>query len=183
MENEDFENVEPVHDFMTPFLRQARFREAAFIHKVTPLRPDDGLFADDLHLRNIYDRSSPHEWVAELDSENKEVGFIPALNSVTALEISSEVGQNFIEALDVYDTPCVWTPTARYYLFNLVDPSTLAPVESMVPGLRFLSQREFMPYPGTMIEGQLVHWDISPDFYEPMELPAELRKDRTKAKA
>ncbi len=174
MENEEFATVEPVHDFMTPLLRQARFREAAFIHKVTPLRPDDGLFADDLHLRNIYDRSSPHEWVAELDSGNKEVGFIPALNSVTALEISSEVGQNFIEDLEVYDTPCVWTPTARYYLFDLVDPSALAPAVSMVPGLRFLGEREFMPYPGTIIDGQLVHWEISPDFYEPMDLPEKL---------
>jgi hypothetical protein len=183
LENEEFETVESVNDFMTPYLRQARFREAAFIHKVTPLWPDDSQFADDLHLRNIYDRTTPDEWVAELDCGDKEVGFLPALNNVTAVEVRSEVGQNFINNLEVYDTPCVWTPTARYYLFALVDPSALAPAVSMVPGLRFLGEREFMPYPGTMIEGKLVHWEISPDFYEPMELPAELRSDSTKAKA
>lgn len=175
MEDEEYEYVESVHDFMTPYLRQARFQEAAFFHKVAPRWPNDGQFADNLHLLDLWDRTTPHEDVADLDCGIAEVGFIPEVNNVAVLEVCSETGQERIVGLGIFDTPRVWTPKARYYLFKHVDPSTLAPAESLTPGLRFLGEREFMPYPGTMIDGQMVHWEVSPYDFRPMPLPEEFR--------
>ncbi|MCW1401059.1 hypothetical protein OKA06_01470 [Novosphingobium sp. MW5] len=102
------------------------------------------------------------------------------MNDVTVLEVYTATGLEQIFGLDAKDTSRVWTPQARYYLFKFVEPSERS--EHLGPGLRFLGDDEWMPYPGTMIEGQLAHWEISPDDYSPMPLPEELRnRDALKA--
>lgn len=167
---------EHTHNYKTPYLRRHRFFEAIAYHKVVPLWPG-GCDDHATLVRDLFDRSTDDEAIAYFDFREPEVGFPAALNDVTVLEVYSATGLETISELEVDDTPRVWTPHARYYLFKFVDPSMRVPSDYMCPGLRWLPDDEWMPYPGTMIEGRLVHWEISPNDFDPMPLPEELRND------
>lgn len=164
------------HNYKTPALRRYRFSEAVFFHKVVPLWPR-GCNDYDTLVPHLFDRKTDAESIDYLNFRDAEVGFPAALNDVTVVEVFSATGLERIADLDVDGTPRVWTPHSRYVLFKYVEPHKCLPSDHLAPGLRFLGEHEFMPYPGTMIEGQLVHWEVSPDHFSPMELPAEFRSD------
>lgn len=178
---EMFENLEVSHDYKTPYLRRHRFHEAVAYHKVVPLWPR-GCHDPDIITRELFDRTTDCDAIAYFDFREPEVGFPPKLNGVTVIEVYTATGLEQILDLEVDDTPRVWTPQARYYLFKFVEPSERVPPEFLGPGLRWLRDDEWMPYPGTMIDGQLVHWEVSPNDFDPMPLPGELRnRDALKA--
>lgn len=174
---EMFENMEVSHDYKTPYLRRHRFHEAVTYHKVVPLWPG-GCHDLQMLLRGVFDRTTDYESIEYLDFREPEVGFLAKLNNVTVLEVYSATGLERVLDLEVEDTPRVWTPQARYYLFKFVDPAERLPSELLGPGLRWLRDDEWMPYPGTMIGSQLVHWEISPNDFAPMPLPDDWRNDK-----
>lgn len=128
-------------------------------------------------MRGVFDSSTDYEGIEYLDFREPEIGFLAALNDVTVLEVYSATGLEMINGLEANDTPRVWTPQARYYLFKFVEPSDRLPSKYLGPGLRWLCEDEWMPFPGTMIGGQLVHWEVDCVFDHPMPLPDELRNN------
>lgn len=79
-----------------------------------------------------------------------------------------------MDELELETMPTIWTPDARYYLFNYVPPDRLASAKCPVPGARLLSDGDWIPYPGSWVKGQLAHWEFEPSWFEKIDLPDEL---------
>ncbi|TCJ39583.1 hypothetical protein [Parafrankia sp. BMG5.11] len=135
-----------------------------------------GCIGHNPNLEDICDGLSDNETIADLDESDALVGFpVGLINRVTVLEVSSAPGQELVENLDLHDTPRFWTPAARFYLFEYVVPSAVLPGNRLVPGLRLLTDGDCTTYPGNLVDGQLVHWEMDPWAVGLQPLPQELR--------
>ena len=164
--------------FLTPRRRRHRFSEAVRDgYKVLPFWPGDAPSLPQ-YITDIISPSACEESLWYLDEGDAEVSFpVGEINSATVLEVSSEAGQEWLDTLDVWDTPQFWTPEARYYLFRHVQTAELPPPNKLLPGLRLLNDGDMIIYPGSMAHGQLVHWEIEPYYAAPMPLPCEIWPD------
>ena len=150
--------------FLTPYQHRHRFWEAIWNshHKVFPLWPGGNHEIPELH-RGIFDQSVDDESILYLDESDADVAFpIGAINQTTVVEVSSALGQDLIDEFDLELGARIWTPTARYYLFNYIEPSALGSAKHAVAGLRIVSDGEWIPYPGNIMDGHLVHWEHDP---------------------
>lgn len=129
--------------------------------------------------RGIFDRTFDDESIEYLDDSEAEVGFpTGAMNKITVVEVSSEEAQHWMEELELEPGARIWTPESRFYLFDYVEPSVLRSVKSPVPGLRFLNDGDWIPYPGNLMDGHLVHWEHDPWAVGTYPLPKEFWDQR-----
>lgn len=167
------------HDFLIPYSHRHRFFVAVQHngHKVASIWPW-GPRDPDQWLREMYDQDCDADSLSDVDNSDAEVGFpVGSINGVTVLEVWNAAGQDWVDKLDPYvqDTPRIWSPNARHYLFKYVEPSALALADQLPSGLRLLNDGDWISYPGNLIDGQLVHWEIDMCFDNPLPLPPELR--------
>lgn len=165
----------PVHQFMIPYLRRHRFWEAAFNtrYKVFPLWPG--------HDRGIPDRpalfvdyQTKDDEVSYLDESDADIGFpTGAINQVTGVEVTSPGGQEWMDYLELEPGAQIWTPQARFYLFDYIEPSALPAANRPFPGLRIVNDGEWIPHPGSLMDGHLVHWEHDPWAVGTHPLPAK----------
>lgn len=169
-------------NFLTPFLRRHRFAEAVWYrYKIWPMWPGSEPLLPRVE-QDILSMSACAESIAYLDEHDADVGFpAGAINGVTVLEVRTEEAQDWLDALNVFETPRIWSPRARYYLFQYMASSELVPSERLVSGLSFLNDGDWIRFPGSMMDGQLVHWEVDPHYASPMPLPIALRNSTAQA--
>lgn len=166
---------DPNH-FLAPYLHRNRFFEAVrhSRHRVAPIWPLEPEENSEL-LKRSFDRDVEAEELALLDDSDAEVAFpAGAINSTTVVEVASPPAQAWLDQLSVSDTPRFWTPEARYYLFTYVETSALPAQGCQPPGLRFLNDGDWITYPGNLMDGYLIHWEVDPWYEDPKPLPQEL---------
>lgn len=142
--------------FLTPYLRRNRFFEAVrnSRHKVFPLWPGGSRDFAEL-IRDVFD-DSDEEAIAVLDDSDAYVGFpVGAINYVTVVEVRSAIAQAWMDTLKLNPGARIWTPTARYYLFDHIGQTSRSVIECSVPGIRILNDGEWIPYPGNLADGDL----------------------------
>ena len=169
-------NLDP-RPFPTPYLRRHRFHEAVANsgHKVfaIPL----GIAAEEIPAlaRMLIEKgttSEDHLW--DFDEGQFEIGLpVGSVNDTTVLGVFDEPAQDWVDELELETMPTIWTPDARYYLFNYVKPDRLAAANCPVPGARLLGDGDWVPYPGSWVNGQLVHWEFEPCWFEKLDLPVQ----------
>lgn len=150
--------------FLTPYLRSFRFFEAVGNsgHKVFAIWPGTELAKIPASLDRV-DQATPMEQIFDLDDSPADVGFpTGAINSATVVEVSSAAGQAWMDALQIAGGARIWTPNARYYLFDYIEQFAVPWKNCAIPGLRVLNDGEWIPYPGSFIDGLLVHWEYDP---------------------
>lgn len=153
-----------VDEFLVPHLRRHRFWEAVgnSNHKVFPLWPGGCHHIPPLH-QGIFDRDVDDESIQYLDDSDAEVAFpTGAINQTTVIEVSSGIGQDLMDGLELEQGARIWTPKARYYLFGYIETSALPETECMIRGLRVLNDGDWIPYPGNLMDGHLVPWEHDP---------------------
>lgn len=166
----------PVHQFLIPYVRRRRFWEAIRVnnHKVFPLWAG-GCHKVPLPHQGIFDQSVDDKSISYLEEREAEVAFpTGAINHATAIEVTSAIGQ---ELMDVYvqeQAAQIWTPNARYYVFDYIQPSDLPLQEHLFSGLRIFNDGDWMPYPGNLIDGHIVHWEHDPFEADGHPLPRDL---------
>lgn len=169
-------NLDP-RPFPTPYLRRHRFHEAIANshHKVFAIPP--GTAPEDIPAlaRMLIEKgtaSKDHLW--DFDEGQFEIGFpIGSVNDTTVLSVFDARAQDWVDELELEQMPTIWSPDARYYLFNYVKPDWLALASCPVSGLRLLNDGQWIPYPGSWQDGQLVHWEFEPAWFEKLDLPQE----------
>lgn len=164
-----------IQSFLTPHLRRHRFSKAiGNIHKVFPLWPGGSRDYARL-LLDIWDYDTDAELISYMDESVADVGFpTGAINKTTVVEVSSETGQDLIDELELEPGATTWTPKARYYFFNYIEPSVLGSANRPIKGLRISNDGEWIPYPGSHMDGHLVHWEHEPWFVGTHPMPQEL---------
>ena len=163
--------------FPTPYLRRHRFHEAVANsgHKVFAVPP--GISNEDVPglPRKLIEYGTPsQDHVCDLDLSTFEVGFpTGSVNGTTVLGVFDEAAQDWLDDLELEITPTVWAPDARYYLFDYAKPDLLALAECPVLGARLFNDGAWIPYPGSWVKGQLVHWEFEPSWFEKVKLSSE----------
>lgn len=159
---------------MTSRLRRHRFWDAirTNYHKVFPLWPG---VPDDIPNLGIFDESVDDELIFYLEERKADVAFpTGAINQTTIIEVTSALAQDMMDELDLELGPQIWTPRARYFLFDYIEPSELKPGECVFDGLRIVSDGEWIHYPGNWMDGYLVHWEYDPCAVRTHPFPREL---------
>lgn len=152
------------HQFMTPNVRRNRFWEAIRInkHKVFPLWPG-GCYNTTPNYRDIFDQNVDDDSILYLDEREADVAFPTGMiNGTTVIEVTSAAAQDVMDELDVEQGAQIWTPRARYYLFDYIKPTDLQSSECVVQGLRLMNDGDWIHYPGNWMDGFLVHWEHDP---------------------
>jgi hypothetical protein len=167
----------PLHQFLVPYLRRRRFWEAIRVnnHKVFPLWPGSCHELPALN-RGIFDQDVDDESISYLEEREAEIAFpTGAINQTTVVEVTSALSQELMDEVVQEQGAQIWTPQARYYLFDYVEPSALPASARISRGLRILNDGEWIPYPGNLMDGHLVHWEHDPWAVGTHPLPGELR--------
>lgn len=102
---------------------------------------------------------SDEQAILDMDESNAEVGFLTGMvNHVTVVGVHNAVGQGWMDSLKLQPGARMWTPAARYYLFDYIEAteSDLA-AKCAVPGLRIQNDGDWIPYSGNIMDGHLVH--------------------------
>lgn len=153
-----------VHHFLVPHQRRNRVWNAIRNngHKVVPIWP--GPAHESLPLqRDIFDQSVDDESIEYLEEREAELAFPTGeINQATAVEVTTALAQDLMDELASNQGAPIWTPHARYYLFDYVEPSKFQTGERMFRGLSILNDGQWLPYPGNLIDGHLVHWEHEP---------------------
>ena len=152
------------YQFMPPHLRRNRFWEAIRTnnHKVFPLRPGRCYDTTPNH-RYIFDQNVDDESIFYLEEREADVAFpTGAINGTTVIEVTSALAQDSMDELDLEQGAQIWTPRARYFLFDYIKPSDLQSSECVARGLRLVNDGEWIHYPGNWMDGFLVHWEHDP---------------------
>ena len=146
-------NLDP-RPFPTPYLRRHRFHEAVANsgHKVFAIPPGTST------------KEIPALGRMLIDKQSYDEGRIWQFD---------EAAQDWLDDLELETTPTIWTPDARYYLFDYVKPDRLAAAKCPVPGARLFNDCDWIPYPGSWLNGQLVHWEFEPCWFEKLDLPVQ----------
>ncbi len=151
-----------IEEYLISHLRRNRFFEAVFNSggdKVFPVPPGDQPSDLASLLETIVDHKIPEEVIWDLDDSLADVGFpTGAINEITVIEVSRPTGQEFMDELEL-QTAQIWTPRARYYLFDHIEPSKLHMARCVSAELRVVNDGEWIPYPGSDMNGHLVHWE------------------------
>lgn len=167
----------PIDQFLLPHERRYRFWEAIRNnnHKVFPLWPGR---REDISSANwgMFDQDSDEESIDYLDESDAEVAFpLGAINQTTAVAVTSSFGQDRMDELLPTSGARIWTPVARYYLFDQLDPKSPPTARRPINGLRLLGDGEWIHYPGSLLNGHLVHWEFHPWEVGTRPMPTELR--------
>ena len=147
--------------FLTPYQHRHRFFEAVECncHNVISIPCGSSIGNMPRLTQTIVEL---HE-IWDLDKSANEVGFLTgAINQTTVVAVTSSVGQNLMDELELEPSARIWTPTARYYLFDYIEPTASCLSKCKVPGLRIVNDGEWIPYPGNLMDGYLVHWEHDP---------------------
>lgn len=169
-------NLDP-RPFPTPYLRRHRFHEAIANshHKVFAIPSATSPEEIPALARMLIEEgtcSQDHIW--NFDEGPFEIGLpTGAVNATTVLGVFDIEAQDWVDHLELETTPTIWAPDARYYLFDHVKPDMLALAKCPVLGTRLFSDGDWIPYPGSWVNGQLVHWEFEPSWFEKVKLPAE----------
>ena len=157
---------------MTPHLRKRRFWEAIRVHnhKVFPLWPGG---SDHIPEGGIFDERVDDESIFYLEEREADVAFpTGVINETTVIEVTSALAQEMMDELDVEQGAQIWTPRARYFLFDYIERSELKG-ECMFHGLRIVGDGEWIHYPGNWMDGYLVHWEHNPRAVGTQPFPRE----------
>lgn len=169
-------NLDP-RPFPTPYLRRHRFHEAVANsgHKVFAIPPGTSTEKIPALARMLIEEGTRYQdYIWDSDEGAFEIGLpTGAVNATTVLGVFDEATQEWIDDLELETTPTIWAPDARYYLFDHVKPDLLALAKCPVPGARLYNDGDWIPYPGSWVKGQLVHWEFEPSWLETIKLPAE----------
>lgn len=165
-----------VHQFLVPHQRRNRVWNAIRNngHKVVPIWP--GASDESLPLKRvIFDQNVDDESIEYLQEREAELAFpTGAINQTTAVEVTTALAQDLMDELASDQGAQIWTPHARYYLFDYIDPSVMQAGERISTGLRILNDGQWLPYPGNLIDGHLVHWEHEPFEVGSHPFPREL---------
>lgn len=179
-------NHSPCNDFLAPYLRRHRFSEAVYTsrHSVFPVHPGAKRGVTGHHINSLVDLKVPREQIAGLDAGQAEVGFpVGVINDTTVIEVRSAAAQAWMDELENMETPQIWTPEARYFLYRRVADYNLPPADDLMEGLRLVNDGEWIPYPGNIMAGQLVHWEFEPSAVAYSQLPYLLWDESAKSAA
>lgn len=171
----DFFDANASTRILIPYLRRNRFWEATRIntHVVFPLSPGDDLGIPS-QPDQFVDQQTQDANIAFLDESDADVGFLTgAINEVTVVEVANPDGQEWMDYLELEPGAQIWTPTARFYLFDYLEPTALPETRRPFTGLRIVNDGEWIPYPGSLIDGDLVHWENDPWAFGTHPLPAD----------
>lgn len=137
-----------------------------------PLLPDET--RNFVQLLDAIVDEADEQAIFDLDGSDVEIGFLTGLiNNCTVVEVRDAIGQDWMDELGLQPGARIWTPTARYYLFNYIEARVKDLPKCAAPGLRVLNDGDWTPYPGNLMEGHLVHWEHDPWEFGTHPLPDE----------
>lgn len=161
--------------FPTPYLRRHRFHEAVAnshhkVFAIPPGTPSEEI--PDLAKMLLDEQIHDQECISQFDKSAFEIGFpTGAVNGTTVLGIFDQAAQDWLDELELEEMPTIWAPDGRYYLFEYVKPDRFALANCPVPGARLFNDSDWIPYPGSSVNGRLVHWEFDPWAFDTIELP------------